>query len=41
MDHNTVVSDYMLAQADSDGQGNFYLSGHRTEISSVAPELKM
>ena len=41
MDHNKLVSDDMLAQADSDSQGNFYLSGHRTEISSVAPELKI
>jgi len=41
MDHNTIVSDDMLAQADSDQNGNFYLAGHRTEISSVAPELKI
>jgi hypothetical protein len=41
MDHNRIVSDDMLAQADSDSQGNFYLSGHRDEISTIAPELKM
>jgi hypothetical protein len=41
MDHNMVVSDDLLAQGDSDASGNFYLAGHRTEISSIAPELKM
>ncbi|KAI6238555.1 Transthyretin-like family protein [Aphelenchoides fujianensis] len=41
VDHNFLLSDDTLAFADTDQNGNFYLSGHRSEISDVDPELKI
>ncbi|KAI6196224.1 hypothetical protein M3Y94_01083200 [Aphelenchoides besseyi] len=41
VDHNMLLSDDTLAFADTDQNGNFYLAGHRTEISNVSPEVKI
>lgn len=41
MDHDTFTPSDLMAQTTSDNDGSFRLSGHKTEFTSITPEIRI